>query len=167
MRARVAIAGFLGVLVALGSWSCGGSGAVTASINQRAALTGSLPWNPLGWNVITSSIDQRASTMSTLYGNDIAVRYARSNSQQDYPAGSVLSLVTWTQQDDIHWFGAKIPGQAKSVEFVSVTAGQDGQLSYSYESYEGSPLGRVSSAVGRSAGSRAAYLLSQRAAVMP
>ena len=61
--------------------------------------------------------------MSTLYGNDVAVRYARMNPQQDYPAGSVLSLVTWVQREDGHWFGAKIPGPVKSVEFVTVTAG--------------------------------------------
>jgi hypothetical protein len=140
---------------------------VTASINERAALTASLPWNPLQWNVLTSTVDKQASTMGTLYGNDVAVRYARSNSQLDYPVGSVLSLVTWTQQEDMRWFGAKIPGQVKSVEFVSVTAGLNNQPSYSYEDYEGSPLLRTSALNGRSPGSRAAVLLSLRAAVMP
>jgi hypothetical protein len=71
--------------------------------------------------VITQFIDRRASTMSTLYGNDAARRYARTNSQQNYPSGSVLCLVTWEQRDDPHWFGAKIPGGVKSVEFVSTT----------------------------------------------
>ena len=105
--------------------------------------------------------------MSTLYGNDVAVRYARSNAQQDYPAGSVLSLVTWSQRPDVHWFGANIPGQPKSVEFVSVTAGPGNQIAYSYENYQGSPLVRNSSSDGRAAGSRASDLLSHRAAVMP
>jgi hypothetical protein len=105
--------------------------------------------------------------MSTLYGNDAAVRYARSNSQQDYPAGSVLSLVTWAQREDERWFGARIPGQMKSVEFVSVAAGSDGKPAYSYEIYEGAPLQKTSSSMGRAQGSRADYLLSQRASVMP
>jgi len=154
--------------LALGSSSCGGSGnTVTASINERATLTGSLPWNPLQWAVITSSIDKQAATMSVLYGNDVAVRYARSGSQGNYPPASVLSLVTWQQQEDVHWFGAKIPGQAKSVEFVSVTAGPGDQAAYSYEDYEGSPLRKASSSSDRSPGSRAAYMLSERAAVMP
>ncbi len=154
-------------VLALGSSSCGGSGAVTSSINERAALAGSLPWNPLHWSVITSSIDKPASTMSTLYGNDVAVRYARSSSQEEYPPGAMLSLVTWAQQEDGHWFGAKIPGQARSVEFLSVTAGPGNQAAYSYEDYEGSPLRKASSSSGRSPGSRAAYMLSPRAAVMP
>ncbi len=134
---------------------------------RAAALAGSLPYNPLQWDVISCSIDKHAGTMSTLYGNDVAVRYARSNAQQDYPAGSVLSLVTWSQRPDVHWFGANIPGQPKSVEFVSVTAGPGNQIAYSYENYQGSPLVRNSSSDGRAAGSRASDLLSHRAAVMP
>jgi hypothetical protein len=145
----------------------GSSDRVPSSINEGAALTGSLPWNPLQWNVITSFTDKPASTMSTLYGNDAAVRYARSNSQPDYPAGAVLSLVTWTQQEDPHWFGARIPRQVKAVEFVSVTAGTNNQPWYSYQGYEGSPLRKASASEGLSPGSRTAYLLSQRAAVMP
>ena len=167
MSARNGTAWFFVSVIAFGSWSCGRSGPVTASINEGAALTGSLPWNPLQWNVITSSIDKQASTMSTLYGNDAAVRYARSNAQQDYPPGSVLSLVTWTEQEDSRWFGARIPGKVKSVEFVTVTAGPNNQPSYSYQNYEGSPLVRTSMLDGHSSGSRAASLLSLRAAVMP
>ena len=44
-----------------------------STINEQAALTGQLPYNPLSWKVITSSVNQRNATMSTLYGNDIAV----------------------------------------------------------------------------------------------
>jgi hypothetical protein len=167
MSVRTGTAYLFATVLALGSSSCSGSGAVTASINERATLTGSLPWNPLQWSVITSSIDKQAGATSVLYGNDVAVRHARSDSQENYPAASVLSLVTWEQVEDTRWFGAKIPGQAKSVEFVSVTAGPGNQAEYSYEDYEGSPLRKASSSAGRSPGSRAAYLLSRRAAVMP
>lgn len=167
MNARLGAAGFFVTAAVLASWSCGGSGTVTASINLRAALTGSLPWNPMQGNVITSTIDKPAATMSTLYGNDVAMRYARTNAQQDYPPGSVLSLVTWKQQEDFRWFGGKIPEEVKSVEFVRVAAGPNNQPLYSYESYEGSPLLRRSESDGHSPGSRAAYLLSLRAAVMP
>jgi hypothetical protein len=77
-----------------------------------------------------------------LYGNTAAVQYARSNSQHDYPASAVLSLVTWTLQEDRHWFGARIPQQVRSIESVNVATDD------------------------HSAGSRVAHLLSGRAAVM-
>ena len=38
--------------------------------------------------------------MSVLYGNDVMAQYARSNARPDYPPGSVLSLVTWTETED-------------------------------------------------------------------
>lgn len=167
MNGRIVTARSLTAVLAILSWSCGGSVKDTSPINERAALTGSLPRNPLQWNVITSSIDKQSATMSTLFGNDAAVRYARSDSQQAYPAGSVISLVTWAEAEDPHWFGAKIPGQVKSVEFVSVSPGQGAQTTYSYEDYEGSPLRKIDSPVGPSQTSRVKSLLSWRASVMP
>jgi hypothetical protein len=102
-----------------------------------------LPSNPMQWGVIASSIDESSASISTLFGNAAAVQYARSNSEHNYPASAVLSLVTWTMQEDRHWFGARIPQQVKSIESVNVATDD------------------------HSAGSRAAYLLSLRAAVMP
>jgi hypothetical protein len=138
----------------------------TVPLRDRAVLSGNLPFHPLDWKVITSSIDKQGATMSTLYGNDVAVRYARSGSGKDYPAGAVVSLVTWTEREDDHWFGALIPGEVKSVEFVSVREKGD-KTSYAYERYAGSPLKRTQALAGQSEEDRAAYLLSQRAAVMP
>lgn len=105
--------------------------------------------------------------MSTLYGNELAAGYARTNSQHDYPAGAALSLVTWTQREDGRWFGAKIPDQLRSVEFVTVEAGPDGRPLYSYQKYEGTPLKKLSADQGLTSSNRVAYLLSQRAAVLP
>lgn len=105
--------------------------------------------------------------MSTLYGNDVAVNYARSHAQHDYPIGSVLSLVTWKERDDNRWFGAKIPDQPKSVEFVFVTAAADGQPLYSYQKFEGSPLKKVASQDSAVPNDPAFALLSQRASVFP
>jgi hypothetical protein len=140
---------------------------ISAAFNQSASLVGTLPANPLQWKVISSMIDPADSTMSTLYGNDAAVGYVRTHSQHDYPAGSQLSLVTWTQQEDPRWFGASIPEAVKSVEFVTVGSAQDGRLSYSYWKYEGSPLQKSVDQKSATPNERAAYLLSQRAAVMP
>ena len=140
---------------------------VVTRFNQSASLTGDLPANPLQWKIITSAIDKQDSTMYTLFGNDIAVQYARTNAQHDYPAGSILSLVTWTQQEDPRWFGGNIPSAPKSVEFVTVGASPDQKRTYTYQSFEGTPLKKVSTQDGLAPDSRAAYLIAQRAAVMP
>jgi hypothetical protein len=140
---------------------------VVATLNKDAALSGNLPSNPLQDRVITSWIDRQHSTMSTLFGNDIAVQYARTSQQQDYPSGSTLALVTWTQQEDPRWFGARIPAKVKSVEYVMVQTGADHRTSYTYESYEGSPLKKTVAQQSPTPTPKAAYLLSQRAAVMP
>ena len=138
-----------------------------ATINQTASLTGELPADPLQGRVISSSINRTDSTLSTLYGNDVAVNYARSHAQHDYPNGSVLSLVTWKERDDDRWFGAKMPDQPKSVEFVFVAATLDGHTSYSYQKFEGSPLKKVVSQDGAMPNEPALALLSQRASVLP
>jgi hypothetical protein len=140
---------------------------VTTHLNVSAGLTGELPVDPLQWKVITSAINHQNSTMFTVFGNNAAVTYARTHAQQDYPAGSVVSLVTWSQQEDPRWFGGLIPRAPRSVEFVTVKTGADQHPVYSYENYEGSPLKKVSAQEGPTPEGRAAYLLSQRAAVMP
>jgi hypothetical protein len=140
---------------------------VAASLNQNAALVGDLPGNPLRWRVITSTVDRPTSTMGTLFGNDVAVEYARSHPQHDYPSGSVLCLVTWIGREDPRWYGAQIPARVHSAEFVTVAPRPGETLSYSYDDYEGSPLKKVSSEQLASPQGRTAYMLSLRAAVMP
>jgi hypothetical protein len=140
---------------------------VATTLNERAALAGDLPSNPLQSEVITSAVNKLDSTMWTLFGNDLAVRHARTNSGRDYPAGAMLSLVTWEQQEDRRWFGGEIPGPPKSVEFVTMSMGAEHRLSYLYQRFEGVPLKKVSTLELPKPNERAAYLLSQRAAVMP
>jgi Cytochrome P460 len=140
---------------------------VLTQLNQAAFLDGALPANPLQWKVITSAIDRKDATMYTLFGNDQAVQYARTNAQHDYPTGSVIALVTWTQQEDPRWFGGSIPAAPRSVEFVTVSVGSDHKPQYSYEDYAGAPLRKVSTQQNSAPDGRTAYLLSQRAAVMP
>lgn len=158
----------LGFIITLSQFGCSSNPSpVSASLNRNAALVGDLPANPLRWKVITSTIDRSNSTMATLFGNDPAVEYARSHSQHDYPAGSALCLVTWTQREDARWFGAKIPDRVKSVEFVTVAARTNEGPSYTYEEYAGAPLKKVSAQQSEAPKERATYLLSQRAAVLP
>lgn len=161
----------LGALFSLGMLGLAGCSnpypPVVATPNKSAVLPGNLPSNPLQERVITSWIDKQNSTMSTLFGNDIAVQYARTSQQQNYPVGSTLSLVTWNQQEDPRWFGAKIPAKIKSVEYVMVKTDADHRTSYTYESYEGSPLKKTAEQENSTPTPQAQYLLSQRAAVMP
>jgi len=119
------------------------------------------------WNVITSSIDRPSSTISVLYGDSVAVRYARSHARHDYPPGAELSLVTWALHDDMHWFGANLPGRLKSVESVHVATGPDTPFTSAYELCEGSRLVRTSVFDERSAGGREVAVLALRAAVIP
>jgi hypothetical protein len=167
--AKIFLNGFVfGIVFALGVFGCGGEKPrVFASLNQTASVKGDLPANPLEWRVITSSASRNDSTMSTLYGNDVAIQYARTNADHKYPDGSVLSLVTWSQQEDSRWFGAKIPATVKSVEFVLVSSAADGRPSYSYQKFEGTPLKKSLAEEYQVPADRAADLLSQRGAVMP
>ena len=136
---------------------------VVTALNTSAMLGSGLPSNPLQNRIITSWIDKNAGTMSTLYGNDTAVQYARTGAQSGYPAGSALSVVTWTEQEDPRWFGGKIPASPKAVEYVTIAADQH----FTYQRYEGSPLKQVDEEAGVTPNERTAYLLAQRAAVMP
>ncbi len=162
MNPRTLLAYLAAAIIALVASSCSGAHATSSLFNDRATLAGALPWNPLQWQVIATLMDNHASTMSVLYGNDLAVRSARRG--ESYPSGAVLALVTWSKQDDGRWFGARIPGDAKSVEFVSVTAGASDRPANSYEIYQGSPLAKTPAPT---PDTRAAYLIALRAAVMP
>jgi mono/diheme cytochrome c family protein len=140
----------------------------TTPVKQdAAALNGDLPSDPLQWKVIATALNHRDSTMSTLFGNDIAVNYVRTYVQQKYPAGSVLALVTWTGQEDPHWFGARIPAAPKSVEFLSISAAGDQRLSFAYQKFAGAPLTKVSSQETPTPNEPSAFILTMRAAVMP
>ncbi|HZV85997.1 MAG TPA: cytochrome P460 family protein [Candidatus Binatus sp.] len=157
-----------GVVLSVSLTGCSGDEPrISAQFNQAASLTGDLPANPLQWKIVTAEINKADSSMSTLYGNDLAIAYARTHSQHDYPAGSILALVTWTQTEDTRWFGANIPAQVKSVEFVTVESAADGTQSYSYQKFGGAPLKTLSTQQSLTPSERMAYLLSQRAAVMP
>jgi|HubBroStandDraft_1064217.scaffolds.fasta_scaffold23132_2 hypothetical protein len=117
--------------------------------NRAAALTATLPYQPLAWNAITMYVDPKTQTTATLYGNDAAMHAVQARGAASaapdvfpgvvskYPPGAVLALVTWAQRDDPHWFGARIPDAPQSVEFVQVAAA--GQTS-SYRRFAGTGL---------------------------
>jgi len=79
--------------------------------NNRASLPANLPYQPLDWSPSTMFVDTAHRTTATLFASDAV----RSGS-----ASAILALVTWSQREDPHWFGARIPDQPRSVEFVNV-----------------------------------------------
>jgi hypothetical protein len=102
--------------------------------NEAALLPDSLGGHPLRGKVITTFVHPQDSTMSTLYGNDLAVRSARSGLA--YPAGAMIWLVTWSQREDPHWFGGMIPKTLKSIEIAGISSGGE----FRRRRYEGSGL---------------------------
>jgi hypothetical protein len=110
--------------------------------NRAAALPASLPYQPLDWRAITMYVDRKTGTTATLYGNETAMQAVRAGGATatkapTYPAGAVVALVTWSQRDDPHWFGGRIPDVPKSVEFVRVS---DKGQAKDYSRYKGARL---------------------------
>lgn len=139
---------------------------VITRFNRKAEISGELPYNPLQWEVIASTLNHKDHTLATVLGNDRAIAHARKNATHAYPAGSVLCVITWSQEEDPRWFGGNIPGNVRSIEFVEVQSAPDHET-YLYTLYGGSPLKKLVSTDEKSPRSRAAYILGQRAAVVP
>ena len=159
------IAGFSLLILALTS-GCSRKPASTDLLNQDAAIPSGAPIQPLNWRVVTSSIDPVHQTMSTLFGNDAAIDSARTPAHTAYPAGSVLALVTWSQREDEHWFGGRIPQHFQSMEIVRITQGTDGKPAATYERLEGTSLQKASDTPA-DAEAKKNNILAQRASVMP
>ena len=139
---------------------------VITRFNREAEVSGELPYNPLEWEVIASTVNHKDHTLATVLGNNPAIAHARKNDTHAYPAGSVLSVITWSQEEDPRWFGGNIPGDVRSIEFVEVQSAQ-GYATYLYSLYSGSPLKKAVSRDEKSPTGRAAFILGQRAAVVP
>jgi len=140
---------------------------VKTRFNHEAEVSGELPYNPLQWEVIASTLNHNDHTLATVLGNDRAIAYARKNATHAYPAGSVLSVITWSQEEDPRWFGGNIPGNVRSVEFVEVQSDPDRGETYLYILYGGSLLRKLVSTEEKSPTGGVAYIVGQRAAVMP
>jgi len=164
VSARLALAVVLS-LVALGCPGDRTSAAPTS--NDAAALGGDLPLDPLQWRIIGSIVDPATSTMSTLFGNEVAVQSARGGRIGRYPPGAVLALVTWTQQDDPHWFGARIPAHPESIEVVAVHDVARAGSPFEYQAYRGEPLRKAAAPDAATVAERVERIMGQHAAVMP
>jgi hypothetical protein len=128
--------------------------------DQAASLPDSVGLHPLQGKVITTIVNRREGTMSTLYGNDIAVKDARGGLRPG--PGASFALVTWSQRDDPHWFGGRIPKELVSIEVVKF--GADGATAYNR--YEGATLAKKMPAADVVA-ARVQYITGQKASVLP
>jgi hypothetical protein len=133
-------------------------------LNKKAAIPASFNFSKAGLKVITSSINKKEQTMSTLYGNDLALKTAISGST-NYPPGENLTLVTWKQQDDDRWFGARIPGDLLSVEVVKTVTSNTGNAIVSYQKFSGHELTPASDIPNQQ--ERIKYIFAQKPSVMP
>jgi hypothetical protein len=108
--------------------------------NGAATLPASLPYQSLGWSPVTLYVDPNLHTMSALFRSSAAPPRSSTAPASGYAAGTLLALVTWGQREDPHWFGARIPGDPSSVEFVQIGNGGHAE---NYRRYTGSKLTEI------------------------
>ncbi len=73
-------------------------------MNGKAAVMPQLPLDPYTAAPVTMYVDRARSTISVLFSSGM------------HEKG--LLLITWREQDDPHWFGARIPGEFVTAEYV-------------------------------------------------
>lgn len=145
----------------LASFACNNRKPSEELLNKKAAIPASFRYDK-NLKVITSSFNRKNKTMSTLYGNDLALKTAIAGNVS-YPAGENFTLVTWKQQEDDHWFGARIPGDLLSVEVIKTTG--TGRAAINYQKFEGHDLSIASDTLHQQ--ERIKYILAQKPSVMP
>jgi len=135
--------------------------------NRAAGLPPGIPYQPLGWRVLTMFVDPKAHTMAALFGNDAAQAAMSSGTNPGkapaYPAGSALALVTWSQREDPHWFGGRIPDTPQSVEFVEADEAGKGRA---YRRFDG-PSMQEQTPRAEDVARRSNFLLTRTPAILP
>lgn len=130
--------------------------------NEAASLPPAFEFDKLGLRVLSTFVNRRQATTATLYGNDLARQAGLAGTAQP---GEVLALVTWRQQADPNWFGARIPGALQTLELLRVDPGGAGHAAATYQCFTGKDLVLKADTVHQQA--RITYLLAQKPAVMP
>ena len=133
-------------------------------LNEAASLPPSFAFSKLGLRVLASSVNRRQATMATLYGNDLARQAALAGPGGAQP-GEVLALLTWQQQADPNWFGARIPGALQSLELLRTGPAGAGRSAVTYQYFTGKDLILRADTLHQQ--ERIAYLLAQKPAVLP
>jgi hypothetical protein len=149
------LAGMVFILAA-----CNSTTKPTNLANVPASLPASFNFDKMVLKVVASSISKKQNTMATLYGNEIALK-SMGEAKNAPVANEVLTLITWQQKADDHWFGAKIPANLQSVEVIKVSADKV----VSYRKYKGKDL--VADADTTNNSQRIAFILHTQPSVMP
>ena len=125
--------------------ACSGKKEKNGILNEKASLPAAFNFTKLGVKVVTSGINHKKGLMYTLYGKP-----------------GLVALVTWGQQDDPGWYGAKIPGDLQSVELVKITAGTE---KITYQRFEGKNLVLKPDTLYQK--DRIKFILAQKPSLMP
>jgi hypothetical protein len=133
-------------------------------LNEAASLPPSFDFSKLGLRVLSTFVNRRQATTATLYGNDLARQAALGGTGAAQP-GEVLALLTWRQQADPNWFGARIPGALQSLELLRTNPGDAGHPAVTYQCFRGKALTLQADTLHQQ--ERIAYLLAQKPAVLP
>jgi hypothetical protein len=123
--------------------------------NTRAALPTAAP--VVMGRLRSISVDDSARTMAALFA-----RGRREPGATPDGPGADLSLVTWEQRDDPHWYGARIPGSIVSLETVTLPDAPEASATYGY--YAGQSLKRSAPPGGASDETRIAAILAHNPA---
>jgi len=92
--------------------------------NAAVGFPKGLSFNPLSWTPVTLYADPRTLTISVLFAQDTGTKGMVT--QTAAPAnGAEMALVTWTERDDPHWFGARMADKVVSVEIVRMSQGKE------------------------------------------
>jgi len=134
-------------------------------INTQASFPEGFNFKNRGLHVITSSINKKENTTSVLYGIAVAQKFAETAIPTD-STGVVMTLVTWKQQDDDRWFGAKIPGKLLSAETITIK-GTPAQTVKKFELFTGDSLKKETSVDPLKTATRIKFILGQKASILP
>jgi hypothetical protein len=105
-------------------------------LNTEAAAADDFTLRAMEWQVIAVSRDDRDASLSTVFGNPRAIEHLRGAFPEpgaSFAPGSALARVTWSEKEDPHWFGARIPGRMSRARQITVGATTDGQPTYECE----------------------------------
>jgi hypothetical protein len=116
-----------------------------------------LQFNPLDWAPVTMYSNPQRNAISVLFAKPSQTRSGTSPS----PSDSDTALVTWTEREDPHWFGARVADTVMSVEVVRSGANHEME----YHSFGGD--GIKSASTGEPAGARSHFITSLHAPQIP